>query len=60
MSEIRAGGHVIGEHGWIPAELAEEPVAEVDPLDEYATGGGWYEIDGEKYHGKKAALAALE
>lgn len=24
MSEIRAGGHVIGEHGWEPASLAEE------------------------------------
>jgi hypothetical protein len=21
MSEIRAGGHVIGEHGWEPADL---------------------------------------
>ena len=24
MGEIRAGGHVIGEHGWIPADLAEQ------------------------------------
>ncbi len=24
MSEIRAGGHVIGEHGWEPASLAVE------------------------------------
>lgn len=25
MAEIRAGGHVIGEHGWVPADLVEEP-----------------------------------
>lgn len=25
MAEIRAGGHIIGEHGWIPADLADEP-----------------------------------
>jgi hypothetical protein len=22
--QIRAGGHVIGEHGWIPADLVED------------------------------------
>jgi hypothetical protein len=30
-----------------------------DELAEYATGGGWYEIEGEKYHGREAALDAL-
>jgi len=25
MSQIRAGGHIIGEHGWEPADLAAEP-----------------------------------
>lgn len=31
-----------------------------DDVDQYSTGGGWYEIDGEKYHGKDAARAALK
>jgi hypothetical protein len=51
-----------------PADLAEEievtpdASAEVqgDALDEFAVGGGWYEIDGEKYHGKAAAQDALD
>jgi hypothetical protein len=29
MGEIRAGGHVIGEHGWVPASLVEEPASPV-------------------------------
>lgn len=30
-----------------------------DELAEYETGAGWYEIDGEKHHGKAAAREAL-
>ncbi len=37
-----------------------KPAEDVDPVDEFHTGGGWYEIDGEKYHGKEAAREALE
>lgn len=25
MSGVRVGGHVLGEHGWVPADLVEEP-----------------------------------
>lgn len=34
MAEIRAGGHIIGEHGWIPADLAEESAPEPEPEPE--------------------------
>lgn len=30
MSEIRAGGHVIGEHGWEPATEDKEPAYSMD------------------------------
>ena len=69
MAEIRAGGHVIRNGSWVPAELADpvdesqpesEPEPELDAVDEYHVGGGWYEIDGDKYHGREAALEALE
>jgi hypothetical protein len=52
-----------------PAELAAEKDAldadakdagEADDLSAYAVGGGWYEINGERYHGKAKAQEALD
>jgi hypothetical protein len=40
-------------------DLAAAPVAGRN-LDDYAVGGGWYLIDGEKVQGRDAAAARLE
>lgn len=45
------------------ARRMEERLAELTQpadVDEFHIGGGWYEIDGEKYHGKQAAQEALD
>lgn len=57
---------------WIAAGYADEASGgrtssgekpDTDPSDvdvsQYHTGGGWYEIDGERYRGEDAARAAL-
>jgi len=42
------------------ADGDSDGVPDAEDVDSYATGGGWYEIDGEKYHGKDAAQEALD
>ena len=37
-----------------------ETTDEEDTLDDYAVGGGWYLIDGEKVQGRVAAREALQ
>jgi hypothetical protein len=64
MGITRAGGHVLTDKGWVldtgETEAAEVEAPDVDPVDEFHTGGGWYQIGDEKVQGKEAARAALE
>jgi hypothetical protein len=63
MPEIRAGGHVIGEHGWEPASLqAEEPAKPLDKLNkaellEAAEAAG---VEADEGMTKKQIVEALE
>lgn len=44
-----------------PAEPAETPQAALEPdVSAFHQGAGWYEIDGQRIRGKKAAQAALD
>lgn len=42
------------------AEVGEAQTVDVDSLESYAVGGGYYEIDGVKIRGKAKAQAALD
>lgn len=50
---------------WVSAGYAEESGTDSSPEDEgpdvseFHTGGGWYEVDGEKVRGEDAAKAAV-
>ena len=63
MAEIRAGGHVIGEHGWEPAGLqAEEPAKPLDKLNkaellEAAEAAG---VEADESMTKRQIVEALE
>jgi len=63
MAEIRAGGHVIGAHGWEPAGLQpEEPAKPLDKLNkaellEAAAAAG---VEADEGMTKKQILGALE
>lgn len=42
-----------------PAPPGELEAVQAD-VDEYAIGGGWYDVNGRKVQGKEAAIAALQ
>lgn len=61
--ETSSGKKSSGEKPVEPPEQTRDSAADVDPsevdVSQYHTGGGWYEIEGERYRGEDAARAAL-